>query len=261
MGIGNFNGSSNSSYQSNSSNGKVYEPTYYSRLKLRNDNENKNLTISYRSGLMIVEINEVDVTNGYKVTPLSTIFLSGMKASLLTKEIEEFKAYKKAGDINPAKAFGVNAGSGDKISYIGFSSTDGTDTVVTIGKFNDTGKITESNTFTLPKEYNYSLQWNDINANDLVKVYRDDVDLDMLQQAIADFARSYSGALGYGTLDLNRYEANKDRRNIDQIFDRLGIERRTFNNNYNGGGSNNFLNNASSSKSTTIDEVTDLLED
>lgn len=263
MAIGNFNnGSSNSSYQNNSSGNRVYDPTYYSRLRLRgNGDENKSLTIQYRSGLMIVEINIIDVSNGYKPTPISTIYISGMKANILAIVIDEFKAYKKTGNTTPGKAFGITTGSGDKISYIGFSTSDGEDTIITIGKFDDNGKIMESNTMTLAKEYNYSVEWENIESNDLVKVWRDEMDLDVFQRAVSDFGRSYSGALGYGTLDLNRYEQARDRRSMDQVFDRLGIERRSANSgNYNGG-SNNFLNNASSSKSTTIDEVTNLLDD
>lgn len=264
MAIGDYgnNGSSRGGYQNNSSNGnKVYEPTYYSRFRIRNDKENKTLTISYRSALMIIEINDVDATNGYKPIPAISLYLTGMKANMLVKEIDAFKAYKEAGDTDPQKAFGVITGSGDKITYIGFSTDDGTNTKINIGKFDGTGQVTESHSITLPMEYNYSIEWNNIEANDLVKVYRDDMDLDILKNALADFGRSFTGGLGYGALDLNRYEQNKDRRSIDQIFDRLGIERRSYNNN-NYNSTNNFLNNAASSKITSLDEIGEnLLED
>ena len=76
-----------------------------------------------------------------------------------------------------------------------------------------------------------------------------------MKQALADFARSATGALGYGTLDLNRYESQREARKMDQVFDKLGIERRSYNGNK---GNNNFLSNASS-KSMSMDDVEDLL--
>ncbi len=238
----------------NSGSNKMYEPTYYSRFRLSRNND-MGIAISYRSGLMIVEINKAE--DGFKTTPVEAIYLSPMKANMLAQELRKFEEYRAGKDINPGKAFGVNAGMNEKVTFIGFSTDSSKNVYCTIGKFDGSGVIVESAKYTFAREYNYSLEWNDIESNDLEKIYNDDAELHLLIQAFEDFARSATGALGYGTLDLNRYEANKEIKRMDQVFDKLGIERRSYNNGGNRG-TNNFLSNAGS-KSTTLDDVEDLL--
>ena len=79
--------------------------------------------------------------------------------------------------IDPNKAFGVNAGMNEKVSYIGISTNDDKENIITIGKFDQNGVITESDQFKFIKDYNYALDWNDITSNDLSKVYKNDVEL------------------------------------------------------------------------------------
>lgn len=246
MAIGDGNSTTNN-------NSKVYEPTYYSRFRLSRNND-MGIAISYRSGLMILEINKID--DGFKTTPIEAIHLSPIKANMLAQQIKAFIEYRNGDKVDPGKAFGVNAGMKEKVTFIGFSTDNDRNTYCTIGKFDGSGVIVESAKYTFAREYNYALEWDDIEANSLEKIYKDDVELYMLIKAFEDFSRSASGALGYGTLDLNRYEVNKEYRRIDQIFDKLGIERRSYNGN---GGSNNFLSNASS-KPTTFEDVENLLE-
>jgi hypothetical protein len=248
MGIGD---STNSNFN------KIYDPTYYSRLTLKNS-DSKRLSISYRSGLMILEIGKsIGSGDSFKVETEETIYLSPMKAHILTNQINSFIEYKKAGNIDPKKAFGVNAGMGEKVTYIAFSAdTDGSN-VITIGKFDGKGVIVESASFRMSIDFNYALNWDDLAANNLTKVFDNDAEIIMLRNAIADFSRSMSGAYGYSAFDINRYEQNKANKRIDQIFDALGIERQ----NYGGNKSfsqNNFLNNTSS-KSTSYEEIEDLL--
>ena len=241
---------------------KLYEPTYYSRVKIRNDETNTNLSINYRSGLMIIDINNVDQSNGFKVESAATIYLSPAKAHLLVSEMNAFLKYREEKKIDENKAFGVNTGMGEKVSFVAFSTNSKKDIIMTIGKFDGQGVVTESKSYTFAKDYNYSLEWSNLSANELNKVYDNNLDILTLKQAIEDFGRGMSGAFGYSTLDLNRYEYNKEIRKFDQIFDKLGIERRSYGNgNYNGGGTNNFLSNASSSSSRNIttDEIEDLL--
>lgn len=236
---------------------KTYDPTYYSRLTLKNS-DSKRLNISYRSGLMILEIGKsIGTGDSFKVEAEETIYLSPMKAHILVNQINAFLEYKKSGDVDPKKAFGVNAGMGEKVTYIALSAdTDGSN-IITIGKFDGKGIIVESATFRMSLDFNYALNWDDLAANNITKVFDNDAEIILLRDAIADFARSMSGAAGYAALDLNRYEQNKANRRIDQIFDALGIERQ----NYGGNKSysqNNFLNNTSS-KSTSYEEIEDLL--
>ena len=229
-----------------------YDPTYYSRFRFARNNE-LGMSISYRSGLMILEINKLD--DGFKSSPVESIYLSPTKAAMLSGQLDKFLKYRDGDDIDPGKAFGVPAGMGEKITYIGFSTDSDKNIFCTIGKFNGNGEITESARYEFSKDYNYALEWDDINANSLEKVFYNNLEIDALKQALTDFARSATGALGYGTLDLNRYESQREARKMDQVFDKLGIERRSYSGNK---GNNNFLSNASS-KSMSMDDVEDLL--
>jgi hypothetical protein len=178
---------------------------------------------------MILEIGKsIGSGDSFKVETEETIYLSPMKAHILTNQINSFIEYKKAGNIDPKKAFGVNAGMGEKVTYIAFSAdTDGSN-VVTIGKFDGKGVIVESASFRMSIDFNYALNWDDLSANNLTKVFDNDAEIIMLRNAIADFSRSMSGAYGYSAFDINRYEQNKANKRIDQIFDALGIERQNY---------------------------------
>lgn len=255
MGIGDgFNNSNNNGNQQG--NNKLYDSTFYSRLRFRG--KDNSISISYRAGLMCLELYTVEATT-YKVNPIGNVWLSPIKASMLATEIKKFKEYLQSDKIDEKVAFGVNAGMGEKVSYIGFHTNKDKDVIITIGKFDDNGQIIESHDFNFVKDYNYSLEWTDINKMQIEKVYYNYIELDMIHNAIADFGRSMSGASAYAGLDLNRYEQARILRKMDPIYDKLGIDRK-FGGNSNGGGTNNFLNNASSSRSTSIDEVEDLLE-
>ena len=99
---------------------KVYEDTYYSRLRLSRV-DGLGMSITYRSGLMILEINKLE--DGFKTTPIISIFLSPIKAGMLAGQIKTLLNYRATEKkIDPNKAFGVNAGMGEKITFIGFST-------------------------------------------------------------------------------------------------------------------------------------------
>ena len=246
--------------QGTENNGKssrgVFEPTYYSRLRIKN--ESRTLSISYRSGLMILSIEEVDKNNGFKSEELINIHLSPIKSHMLVDQINALLAYRNGDELDPSKGFGVNAGMNEKISFIAFSTNPNKEIIITIGKFNGEGVIVEAEEFKLNKDYNYSLEWDNLESNSLSKVYDNDADIIMLRNAIADFSRTSNGAAGYNVADVARYDNGRVERRFDEIFDKLGIERRT-----NGGNrsfsNNNFLSNASS-RQTSLDEVENLLD-
>ena len=256
MAIGDSYGANNGGNNNGGTN-KLYDSTFYSRLRFRGTDNS--ISVSYRSGLMCLEMYSVEA-NTYKVTPICNIFLSPMKAAMLVQEMKTFKEYLQRDNVKENVAFGVNAGMGEKVSYIGFHTNKEKDIIITIGKFDDKVQIIESHDFMFLTQYNYSLEWKDITKMEIEKVYHDGLEFEMLYNTILDFSRNMSGAAGYATLDLNRYEQARILRKMDPIYDKLGIDRK-FGNNNNGGGTNNFLNNAStSSRTTSIDEVEDLLE-
>lgn len=257
MAIGDFdnNGSSNRNYQGN----KPYENTYYPRIRFKNGN--RQVTINYHSGLMQIEVGTVSDTDGFKFNSEATVHLSPFKASMLADRITDFLKYMESGDVDPKVAFGVNTGMGEKVSFIGFS-TDGTKIFMTVGKFDGTGAVIEKSRYEFAFDYNYALEWSDIDANNLSKVYDNLLEIKTLQKMIADFARGMYGGLAYGTLDMGRWDIHRFNKRIDQVFDKLGIERQQFGNSNRSFGSNNFLDGAgsiSSSKSATYEDLEDLL--
>ena len=251
MGIGDFN----TNERNNSK--KLFESTYYSRLRFKNPNSNLALGFTFKSGLLVIEISQLDSSNGFNYTSLQSINVSPTKAKIFAGQIETFKEYYKEGNITPGRAFGINAGMGEKVSYIGIHADTNKDIFVTIGKIDNEGQILEHSTFTMNRNYHYGLEWNDINAMSLVKTYYDNIELDQFHDIVNQFANYMNGAIAYSAFDLGRYEINRLSKKIDPIYDKLGIER--YNSNGNKGGTNNFLNNAgTNSNHISSDDIDEL---
>lgn len=253
MAIGDNNNNNNS--------GKTYENTYYSRLRIKNADSKLALAPTFRSGLLNLEISELK--EGFKYESLIGIFLSPTKARLLANEILKFKKYLNSEEIVPGKAFGVNAGMNDKVSYIGFHANEKRVPLVTIGKIDGSGNITEQVTIELNVDYHFALEWENINTMDVVKAYDNNVEIDQLYELVYDFGRSMSGASAYSTIDLGRFDHSRILRKMDPIYDKLGIERLNSGNggsNYNRG--NSFLDNSKSinSNHTSFDSMEGLFD-
>lgn len=235
------NGSSNS--------GKIYDNTYFSRQRFRNTNISTALSTKFNGGLLKLEIS--NIKDGFNYEPVIEISISPTKALMLCDEIKKFKEYIKGKKIEENVAFGINAGMNEKISYIGLHSNENKDIFLTIGKFDGSGAIVESATYTMNKDYHFSLEWKDIAANDLDKVYHDNVELDQFETMIEDFAHYMNGALAYSVWDIGKYDTSRILRKMDPIFDKLGIERLSGNKSNRSFGTNNYLNNASKSSNHT----------
>lgn len=245
---------------SNSGNKKLFENTYYSRLRFKSPDGKLALTPSFRSGLLIFDISELKEAEGFKYDSLISIYLSPTKARLFVEQIKRFKEYYASGEIIPGKAFGVNAGMGDKISFIGIHADADENILITIGKFDDSGNITDNATITLNcKEYHFSLMWDNIDTNDVGKCYNNMIEVNQIEELCTDFARNMSGAIGYAVADLTRFDLARVLGKMDPIYDKLGIERKSYgnggNSNYNRG--NSFLDNSKSVQSThtSIDDI------
>lgn len=260
MGVGDF--SFSSSNNQNNSNGnersKLYEPNYYSRLKIKNNDQGLVLSAKFYQGLLYIDLSTVD-SSTYKTESVELICISPTKAMLLSSEIKNFIKYLDSEDIDSAKGFGINGGMGEKVSYIAFHADENKEIYITIGKFNNEGTIIQSHTLKLNRDYHYSLQWSDVKSNILSKNYNNLVEITQILNLVEDFAKYMNGAAGYATLDLNRYEAQKNNNSFKQIFDKLGIERPQYNR---GGGNNDFLSNSSrvEPSHTTIEGIEGLLD-
>lgn len=261
-----------SEYNGNNNNGsnKQSDTTYYSRFKIRSKDNRRSFGISYWSGLMVIDINDVDNNNGFRVTSLETIRLSPNKAKILASELRGLKEYMKQDKVDPNKAFGVNSGLGNEVPYIAFSVMDDEERtiVVTIGKINGSGNIMSSQSLTLDNnEYLYALEWNNLSKMDVERVQYSHLELDMIIDTLTDFGTHMNGALAYSVLDLGRYDTVRMNRRFDALYDKLGIEKFTPGNSGRGnGGTNNFLNNLSQSSrptstSRSLDDIEGLLDD
>lgn len=242
-------------------NNKLYENTYYSRLRFKNSDGKLSLGVSFRSGLLILEISELK--EGFKYEPVETIYLSPTKSKLFADEIKKYREYYNTGNIIPGKAFGVNAGMNEKVSYIGIHANENMDTLITIGKIDGTGTILEKETITLNKDYHYALEWENIDTMDVAKAYNDDLELDQLLALTEDFARYMNGVIAYSVADLTRFDTARILKKMDPIYDKLGIERRNSGGNgYNNNRGNSFLDNSGrvDSNHTSIDDVEGLFD-
>ena len=245
----------------NSNQGKLYENTYYPRIRIRNAESKLSLNTSFRSGLLILEICELK--EGFKYDPIIAIYLSPTKAKLFAKEIEKFIAYLESGEIVEGKAFGVNAGMNDKVSFIAIHADTNKNIFISIGKFDSQGMITENHTIGLNKEYHFSLEWDNLDTMDVVKVHDDMIEVEQLYELCKDFGRSMNGAQAYAYADLARFDNVRILRKMDPIYDKLGIER--LNPKGNGGSyssKNNFLDSAKSSSSNhmSFDDMESLMD-
>lgn len=230
---------------------KVYDNTYYSRFRIKNAETKLVLGVQFSGGLLNLTIDEQQ--EGFKYETIQKISLSPYKAKMMGYEITKFKEYLN-GTIKENVAFGVPAGMGEKVSYIGIHANKDKVPMLTIGKFDNDGNIIDQATITFNKNYYFGLEWKDISINKVDKTYYNELELDMFERLINDFANNMNGAIAYSVADLTRYDNARILGKMDPIMDKLGIERRYMNNNRSS--SNNFLN---STQSTTksIDDILD----
>lgn len=254
MAIGDFGNNTNGGSN------RVFEGTYYSRIRF-NNSEDQRVEVAYHGGLMQLSICRKDPASDFKYNAEATIYISMAKAYMLANQISEFMKYREGNKIDPNKAFGIVGGIGETTTYAGFSTNADKDIILTIGKFDNNGVILAKTTFKFVKDYNYSLDWSDINANKFEKVFYNDLEINVIQKTLIDFYHAMNGAAGYGTADVARYDTSKMNGRIDQIFDSLGIERRTYSNNRRNYGNNNFLDSAASSTSRSFEDMEDSLLD
>jgi hypothetical protein len=161
-----------------------------------------------------------------------------------------------SGKIDEKKGFGINAGMSEKTTYIVFHALKDSTIVVTIGKFDTNGVITESYDYAFAKDYSFSLSWKDYTKNDLDKVYDNMQEYNLLKTTILDFGHYMNGVLGYSVHDTGRYDYARMINKFDSIYDKLGIER-SYNNGPRNYTQNSFLTNSGSApkRTSSIDDI------
>lgn len=245
------------------STGKRTDYSYYPRMRIRKEDAKTCLSFEFRSGLLQIKILNLQ-SDGFSWDnehPAQVIYLSPTKALLLVNQLKAFKEYlANEKKIDEKKAFGVNGGMGDKVSFIAFHADKDKNILVDIGKFDSQGIILESSQTSLNKEYHYGLEWNDLKSMDIVRVFDDELELNQLIYLLSDFGRFMNGAAAYAQADLTRYDLGRVLGKMDPIYDKLGIERLNKSGSFRSRGTNNFLNNTGTSESKSYEEIQEMFE-
>ena len=250
-----------SNYNNNSN--KMYENTYYSRLKVRNNKDGHILGYSFKSGMIIVGISARKEDNTYET--LAEIYITPTKAMILSRQIEKIKEEIASGKAN-SKGYGIITGLDETVSTLILRTVDtevGVMPALTIGKIDGSGKFVKRVDFNFNTNYDFGVNWADVDAMDSTNEYFNDIEFEQFCRLINDFANSSNGAYAYSTIDLARYDYKALMNKLNPIYDKLGIERQQYGgSNRSYSGTNNFLDGASSSsssKSATYEDLEDLL--
>lgn len=242
---------------------KRFDTTYYSRLHFNNYGDRKRLNITYSAGLMHISIAVAPDGNSPAEDKI-TVHLTGNKAKIFLEQLKLFEKAISEGNINNSMAFGVQTGMSDVRTVIAAHTTaDGKG--ITIAKVNSEGGINERYEFEFAKNYNFGLTWTNFDSMQIEKNYHDNLDYEMLKEAIEQFAITCSGAAGYNAVDLARYDIGAFRNKIESVMDKLGVPvQRNTNSNFRQGNSRSYFDSseprsqaASSSNHKTLDDIDD----
>lgn len=247
----------------------VYEPTYYSRTRFKDKNENY-LSFEYRSRMVHIIIQKYN-QNSRAYENLGDIFVTPTKSSILLNQIAEFKKYIEEGNIDPNAGFGINAGMGEISSLLILHADKTGHKIITLAKIDSNGAFTSKADY----EFNdiegtiipYGLKWTNINDNaSTKKMYAMNEEFNEFENLIKQFYLSSNGANGYFTADIARYDRAVTNNKFNAIYDKLGIvpvsnnpNRRNFvsNNNY---FEHNEMNRPAVSNHRNMDEIMDDLD-
>ena len=220
----NSNGGNNRSYSnSNNQNNTLYNPTYYSRISIKNPVDNLKLSFNYWNGTLRMAISE------YRNNELAYIHLSPTKARLFATCVDRIIS-----DSETSSIFGVDTGTGETRGMIAIGRDMGKPYLV-IAKVNANGQYESNQRFNFNMNYQYLLQINDISKLGFKKEYDDSLELNQLKDLLEDYARYASGASAYFYHDIGRYEAARSSNLIRRIGEKVGA----IDKNYNGGGASN----------------------
>lgn len=229
-----------STYQGNGgqNNNTMWEPSYYSRLRIKNYEENLALSFTFWKGTLKVSISESGSAQEGRNNELAYIHLSPTKARILAEGVT-----RVANDPDTKDVFGVDTGSGETRGFIAVGREMGKPFLF-IAKVNNKGVYESSQRFNFNMDYNYLLKVHDIANLKFQKEFMNCVELQQFAELLNDYARCASGAMGAAMYDIGRYEAAKLSNMVRKVAEKTGaIEPGKYGNG--GGRSNNsFFNNA-----------------
>lgn len=232
------NGRSNN-YGSNNNNGngdsgnskKLYENTYYSRVKIKNYESKLVIGFKFRSGMLNIDVSQEK--ENFQYESIFDMMVTYTKAKVLLNMIDLYKKDVASGIANPEHGYGIESGMGDTKSVLIIRPTESNGTAITFGKVTLDGNFTDRVDVELnTHDFHFGLEWNDISAMKISKVYQNETDLDIFEDVLKQFVNNATGAAGYFVADTTRYDYRAIMNKMNPIYDKLGIPR---NNGGNGG--------------------------
>lgn len=167
----------------------------------------------------------------------ASVWLTAVKAKMLLAEIENAQK-------NPDSTIngGVLAGEG-LISFSSGKELGVTTPCLIIRKLNlDTGAVLTSYAYQFKTDYHYAIRNFDATTSDFMKIYYNDLEVDMFKSLLASYIKAISGSFAYATLYAMKYDIQKNNTKIGMIMDKLGIEKPEYNNSSRQSYSNSFFN-------------------
>lgn len=205
-----------SNYQNNQNQNSMWEPSYYSRLRIKNPEQNLALTFTFWKGTLKVAITETGSSREGRNNDLAYIHLSPTKAYMMAEAVKRIMAEPEGKNI-----FGVDTGIGETRGFIAIGRDMGKPFLF-IAKVNAQGNYESSQRFDFNNDYNYMLNVHDIANLKCQKEYMNNVELDQLRSLFEDYSRFASGALGASVHDINRYESAKLNNMVRRIGEKTG---------------------------------------
>lgn len=248
---GNYNNNQN---QNNNGN-QNFDPTYYSRFRISNYDDNTSLCCSFWKGTLKLYIQKF--AEGSKSEELAAIYFSPNKARLFSNCIQRIIDNPETFDI-----FGVDTGSGDTRGMAAVGRDMGKPYIV-LAKVDSAGKYVQYQKFNFPFDTNYSLKIENLTNLQFTKEINNTVDIEALKDLMEDYARSSSGAYGASYYDIGRYEIGKESNLTRKIAIKLGVLNQDggyADSTYHKSGSNNsfFSGNGNSKQEKSYQSIDDL---
>ena len=230
----------NGNYRGGNNQNQMWEPTYYSRLRIKNTQQNLVLSFNFWKGTLKIIISELGAPQDGKSNDLAYIHLSPTKARIMAEAVEKVMATPEN------VSFGVDTGAGEVRGFIAIGREQNIPYLF-IAKVDNNGNYESSQRFNFNIDYNYMLVVHDIEKLKCQKDYMNSVELEQFRDILIDYARSASGALGASFYDIGRYEAAKTTNIIHKIAEKVGASEGRYSNN---GGSNKFFDESASAESS-----------
>lgn len=203
-------------------NQRRFETTYYSGTRIRNYSDHTALNFSFSSGLLRISI--ATENDQHRYDDKITANITPNKAQILLAAIKQMLE-----ENDEMKAYGTTLGISEIQTAIAVQSKDG-NRYLRIAKVASDGTVTDQATFTFPVNTNSYLTWSDFDGMQFGKTNVEDLEFNSFCKILADFADGMSGALGYGTLYMNRYQESSLTNKVNAALEKLGVPVGTTNN-------------------------------